>query len=195
MAIGWVVYTAMIIIMLIIAKPVKSEAKATEQQIKEQISSNGISIAQAKSSAKGARAMENGKPVINAPNGNVFYGTNSGTVNQNITNEFPEPKFELKTLEYNVLEHGRYVSKMIFTIDHKAPLKNLYLEAKAPSITGFSVGPVNGGGIMLTNCLTGEGGEKLAGKGFVNIPSAYGQYNLFVTMTKPEHLEILYIWQ
>lgn len=135
--------------------------------------------------------MENGKPVINAPNGNVFYGTNSGTVNQNITNELPEPKFELRPISDKFVD-GRYILQTLLVIDSKAPLKNLYVEANAPSIMTFDVTPQNSTMVVWGHSSTGQSGDKLTGKGFINIPNAFGNYVISVITRNRDKVDIVY---
>lgn len=79
---------------------------------------------------------------INATNSNILTAPVTGNVTQTVNvNEFPEPKLDLKQIKWNSPESGVFKTEFFLTIESKTALKNLYLEARAPSITVFKVIP------------------------------------------------------
>lgn len=127
------------------------------------------------------------QPSINATHSNIVIGP-ANNITQTI-NEFPEPKFDLKLISANLPQNNLFETKALLTIDSKTALKNLYLEARAPSIVSLEAGAQRTGMFM-----TGHTGKR-DGFAFTNLPDAWGQYMLKILSQKPEKYEIIYDYQ
>jgi len=121
---------------------------------------------------------------VYANSSNVAIG-NSGVVNQSIVNEFPEPKFHLKTIKDNVSLADIYVTELVLTVDHKAPLKNLFIGIKYPFLLYMNVSPTRSSAVITGNTNIDFGDKLLEGYGFINILNAWGSYLIQIKSSKP----------
>ncbi len=133
---------------------------------------------------------EEAKPTIIAPNSVISVNQQGGITAHTVNiNEFPEPKFDMKLISANVPQNNLFETKVLLTIESKTALKNLYLEARAPSVVSLDAGPQRTGGFM-----TGHTGKR-DGFAFTNLPDAWGQYMLVLLSQKPEKYEIIYNYE
>ena len=130
------------------------------------------------------------KPTIITPNSVISIDQKGGITAHTVNiNKFPEPKFDMKLISANVPQNDLFETKALLTIESKTALKNLYLEAKAPSITNLEVIPQRTGMSM-----SGHSGKR-NGFAFTNILDAWGQYMLIILSQKPEKYEIIYNYE
>jgi len=159
--------------------PKKPENKSSELADKNTVKRNSNKLAHNQKPP-----IKENPQQINPTNSNVLIGPVNAPVNQTVTvNEFPEPKFSIKPIRKNVPENNTFKTEYQLIIDAKAPLKNLYLEAIAPSIINFVVA-----------CPSGIGGHagKREGFAFDNIPFAFGPCTLSVVTSKPDEVNFTY---
>lgn len=129
----------------------------------------------------------NQAPVINTTNNVVSLGQKGGITAKTVNIiEFPEPQFEIQVISENIEAGENFKTEAFLTIESKTQLKNLYLEARAPSIISFDAKPQRTGMAMF-----GHSGDR-EGFSFINIPSAWGKYKLIVISKFPEKVEITY---
>lgn len=121
---------------------------------------------------------------VYANSSNVAIG-NNGVVNQSIVNEFPDPKFYVKTIKNNYFFADTYVTEQVLTVDYKATLKNLHIEVKSPFLLYMDVMPRNTGVVMTGSSNIDDGERLLEGYGFINFPNAYGSYLIRIKSSKP----------
>lgn len=182
--VSWIIFTAAVAIVAIFAKPVKSETKTDKQQSTQHNESNSKTIPvlkQAKVINNHDMKNTNDNPAINATNSNVFTGTNNGTINQNITNEFPEPKFTLYLVHKNKPTGNLYETVYNLSIDSKAAVKEVYIEAHSSSIKEFEIG--------RSGLSTGGHAGKREGYAFDTMINAYGTCSLIVLTSKPDEVQ------
>jgi len=121
---------------------------------------------------------------------NIITQNQQGGQNVIINNTVnPPPSFEFKEIFTNQPKQGKYHSRVQLTITTPFPLGNLYVEVQAPSIEGIDMGPMRSGGFM-----TGLQGVR-NGRAFINVPSAYGNYQIDIITGQPEKFSLIYDYE
>lgn len=117
--------------------------------------------------------------IINNSPGSIATKNQKGD-NYIINRDIPDPKFYYKYISKNIANGNFFETKILFTIDSKIMLKNVYLEARSPSIIKFKVTPQRSGMSFFGHSGTREG---LA---FTNVTNAWGEYILTLVSKSPE---------